>query len=400
MSRLAGWWIGVLMVCTACQSTAPAPQATPAQQAAATPLRIATWNVSFYGDPPDGLRARMDAQDPKLAAVARVIQQLRPHILLLNEFDYDPQAALAERYQRDWLAQPQGDAEAISYPYRYTAAVNTGMPSGLDLDGDGRSDGPGDAWGFGRYPGQYGMLVLSQFPIDTQAVRSFQQQRWADLPGALAPQLPGVDTPWYAPEVWSQLRLSSKSHWDVPIQTPFGTLHFLVLHPTPPVFDGPEDRNGRRNHDEIRLIADYTHPDPQRAAWLQDDAGQRGGLAAEAAFVIAGDLNADPHDGDAWPGTMAQLLAHPRIQATPVPTSAGGARAEAQRQRDTPLRGDPRQHTSSFGLRVDYVLPSTDWRIVASAVHWPDDPSEAAAVEAASDHRLVWVDVVPAQPAP
>ena len=35
------------------------------------------------------------------------------------------------------------------------------------------------------------------------------------------------------------------------------TFHLLASHPTPPVFDGDEDRNGKRNHDEVRLIADY-----------------------------------------------------------------------------------------------------------------------------------------------
>ena len=71
------------------------------------------------------------------------------------------------------------------------------------------------------------------------------------------------------------LRLSSKTHVDVPVATSAGTLHILASHPTPPVFDGPEDRNGRRNHDEIRLFADYV--DPDRSAYLVDDRGGRAG---------------------------------------------------------------------------------------------------------------------------
>jgi hypothetical protein len=46
------------------------------------------------------------------------------------------------------------------------------------------------------------------------------------------------------PEELEVFRLSSKSHWDVPIVIGRKTVHFLVSHPTPPVFDGPEDRNG------------------------------------------------------------------------------------------------------------------------------------------------------------
>jgi len=55
----------------------------------------------------------------------------------------------------------------------------------------------------------------------------------------------------------SGMRLSSKSHWDVPVNTPNGPLHIYASHPTPPVFDGPEDRNGLRNADEIRFWSLY-----------------------------------------------------------------------------------------------------------------------------------------------
>ena len=45
------------------------------------------------------------------------------------------------------------------------------------------------------------------------------------------------------------------------------TVHFLVSHPTPPVFDGPEDRNGPRNYDEIRFWADYS---PRTGGYIYD----------------------------------------------------------------------------------------------------------------------------------
>ena len=63
-----------------------------------------------------------------------------------------------------------------------------------------------------------------------------------------------------------------------------------------PVFDSAEDKNGTRNHDEIRFWSDYVSP--STAGYIVDDAGQRGGLRKNEFFVIAGDLNADPVDGD------------------------------------------------------------------------------------------------------
>ena len=106
------------------------------------------------------------------------------------------------------------------------------------------------------------MVVYSKYPIDTDDVRTFQHFSWADMPGALLPDDPATAAPadWYSPEELDVFRLSSKSHWDVPIEIGKKTVHFLVSHPTPPTFDGTEDRNGTRNHDEIRFWADYVSP--------------------------------------------------------------------------------------------------------------------------------------------
>ena len=73
-------------------------------------------------------------------------------------------------------------------------------------------DGPGDAHGFGAFPGQYGLAILSRHPIVTAEVRTFRTLRWSAMPGALRPD------GFYADAVWSSLRLSSKTHCDVPIR--------------------------------------------------------------------------------------------------------------------------------------------------------------------------------------
>jgi hypothetical protein len=204
-------------------------------------------------------------------------------------------------------------------------------------------------------------------------------------------------------------RLSSKSHWDLPIRIGRKTVHFLVSHPTPPVFDGPEDRNGTRNHDEIRFWADYVHPG--RSGYIYDDEGGRGGLEPGAKFVIAGDQNSDPLDGDSIPGSAQQLLDHPRVNATRTPSSEGAVEASAlQGGANAAHRSDPKFDTADFAdgapgnLRADYVLPSKGLQIRDSAVFWPttDDPlyrltgafsSTYLGGFPSSDHRLVRVDV-------
>jgi endonuclease/exonuclease/phosphatase family metal-dependent hydrolase len=360
---------------------------------AAPSVRFATYNVSLYSDEGGGVIRRLEGDDADARHVAAVIQHVRPDVLLLNEFDFDADGRAADLFQQRYLGQGQAGNEAISYPHRFFAPVNTGVPSGLDLDNDGRTDTGNDAWGYGRHPGQYGMLVLSKFPVDAANARTFQHLRWAAMPGARRPLNPDR-TPFHPDTVWEQLRLSSKSHWDVPIETPLGTVHFLVSHPTPPVFDGPEDRNGLRNFDEIRLWAEYLSAD--EPAWLCDDAGRCGGLAADARFVLAGDQNSDPDDGDGVPGAIAQLLGHARVDAGFVPQSDGAALRAAEH--GLPREGDTRTHTGDFGpragtLRLDYVLPSRGLSARAGGVFWPKSPPEHVTWSAASDHHLVWLDL-------
>ncbi|GAB2492551.1 endonuclease/exonuclease/phosphatase family protein [Arenimonas alkanexedens] len=388
----------LLALLAACRGHVPANAiAEPAMT-----LRVATFNASLYDETPGGLIARLDEGDEDARSIAATIQAVRPDILLLNEFDFDPAGRAADLFQSRYLQVSQHGDEPIRYPYRYLAEVNTGVPSGLDLDGDGQIGGEGrlhgnDAWGYGLHPGQYGMLVLSMHPIDTAAARSFRLLRWSAMPGAREPLLPDTGASFYPSQVWTQLRLSSKSHWDLPINTPLGRIHLLAAHPTPPVFDGPERRNAARNHDEIRLWAEYVSAGEK--PWLCDDAGRCGGLPATERFVIVGDYNADPADGGSLPGAIHQLLEHPRVLRHATPRSEGAVQA-AQRDGAGNLtqKSAPLHDTASFGprngnFRVDYVLPSVGLPITTSGVFWPVDGERGAEWLQATDHRMVWVDL-------
>ncbi|MEA9563144.1 MULTISPECIES: endonuclease/exonuclease/phosphatase family protein [unclassified Xanthomonas] len=395
-------------LCAACTHRTPASAAT-SDSATGDPvptqLRIATYNTSLYSDEAGGLVRELQGDSAHARKIAAVLQRVRPDLVLLNEFDFDPDHRAADLFQQRYLqvAQP-GGGEPLRYPYRYLAPVNTGVPSGLDLDsngtvgGDGRSRG-NDAWGYGLHPGQYGMLVLSRYPIDAQSVRSFQLLKWSALPGALRPLDPGTGRSFYSDAIWSQLRLSSKSHWDVPVRTPLGVVHALVSHPTPPVFDGAEKRNAARNHDELALWRAYLDNAADSKRWLCDDKGICGGLAADAHFVILGDLNNDPIDGAGRHDAIRALINHPSVLQYPTPRSDGGPEKTAEYAAQGIVHtGDPHQVTGDFGpqagtMRLDYVLPSHQFTLIGSGIFWPASTAPEAAIADGSDHHAVWVDV-------
>lgn len=328
---------------------------------------------------------------PQLCKAAEIIQRLRPHVLLLNEIDWDAKNANTRLFLKRYLAVGQNGQLPIDYPHPFFGQSNTGFPSGKDFDNDGRTDGPADAYGFGRYPGEYSMALFSQYPLDEANIRTFQKFLWKDMPRNLMPDGKDGKPAWYNAEEVAVFRLSSKSHWDVPVKIGGQVIHCLCSHPTPPIFDGAEDHNGRRNFDEIRLWGDYLTGGDQ-ADYLYDDAGRRGGLAADAAFVILGDLNADPLKGDHPYGKPAAqwVLEHPRV-TDPLPTSPG-----APENKPTGAPHFYERKTSYFG-RIDYALPSRGLKVLNSGVFWPapHDPLARLFVQPdrASDHRPVWVDL-------
>lgn len=292
------------------------------------------------------LRDILRGDDPQVMAVVRSITEISPDIITLQGVDYDLElralSALADALS----------AAGAPYPHRYAAPPNAGQMTDVDLDGDGRLGGPGDAQGYGRFYGQGAMAILSRYPVQTAAVQDFSALLWRDLPDASLPYT--AAGPFPSTDALAIQRLSTNGHWSVPIDAPdLGTVTLLTFHATPPVFDGPEDRNGKRNHDEVTF-------------WTQHLAGTIGQPPAQQ-FILLGDANLDPTRGDGRGAAITALLGNPALQ--------------------DPL---PDQATVSWDqtgpMRVDYILPSSDWRVVDSGIHWPvSDP--------ASRHALIWVDL-------
>lgn len=381
-----------------------------------TNVRFATFNASLNRNSEGQLISDLSTPNNSQAqSIAEIIQKINPDVILLNEFDYDAAGEAAQLFQTNYLGVGQNGATPIDFSHVYVPPSNTGVPSGFDLDNNSFVGGSGDAQGFGAFEGQFGFVIFSKYDIDEANIRSFQNFLWKDMPGNLLTNDPTASpdnlADFYSADEIDILRLSSKNHVDVPIQVAGQTIHALAAHPTPPVFDGAEDRNGKRNHDEIRFWADYVDGE----SYFYDDNGNTGGLGASESFVILGDYNADPFDGDSFDGAINQLLDHPAINgsstdASITPSGPGGAeQAVVQAGANTSHLGNPAFDTSDFGfagagnpdnapgnLRVDFALPSVVGLVYdGGGVYWPEssDPDFALTSFPTSDHRLVYVDL-------
>ncbi|MFN4128816.1 MAG: endonuclease/exonuclease/phosphatase family protein [Paracoccaceae bacterium] len=297
---------------------------------------MAYWNTDLNRAGPGLLlRDLGTGKAPDLVTAVATIVALQADLLVLSGFDYDA-GGLALAALNAGLPMP--------YPHLAALRPNTGIASGFDLDGNGRTDEARDAIGYGRFPGEGGMAILSRLPVDVAQSVDHSGLLWRDLPGADLPPLPEG-----AAQV---LRLSTTGHHDTALVLPDGRrLHLLTWHATPPAFEGAARRNTRRNHDEA-------------AFWLHLlDSPQ----APQEPFVLLGQANVDPEKGNGNKDAIRALLADARL-------------------RDV-LPGDTVDYGGSLGpLRVSYILPSAGIT-VAGAGHAPT-PEGAR-------HHPIWVEISP-----
>ncbi|BDX06571.1 endonuclease/exonuclease/phosphatase family protein [Planctobacterium marinum] len=364
-------------------------------------LRIATFNIGLDQARQKG-ELKYKLENGGYAAAkksAEIIQRINPDVLLINEIDGNDNGETLAQYLEKYLGKSQSDQPPLEYPYIYQPDCNTGVSSGVNFRGLENSI---DNYGFGHYPGQYCMALLSRYPILDNDIHSFQNLLWKSMPDALLPKLNGKN--WYSADGLNNFRLSSKNHVDVPILVNGKKVNLLISHPTPPVFDGDEDSNGKRNHDEIKFWQHYINGN---SAWMRDDNGKKvNGLGPDSRFVILGDLNASTVEGD--------VTEHNGIRAITSllhdPLMAEGF-SELQKSHLIPKRNgnitesDENQysqyHTAHWGMRADYVLPSRfGMKTLTSGVYWPDQSSPqsylvtgSSNTPSSSDHRLVWLDL-------
>jgi hypothetical protein len=256
--------------------------------------------------------------------------------------------------------------------------------SGFFWEGDDLGEYFYQLRGWGEFEGRFNTAVISRFPILRDQARIVTDVAWEDLPDnkiALMKQQTNIDVPAGFP-------LFEKGLHVVPVQIGAQVLHLVLLHTVSPAFD---PINPYRNYDELRglkLFLDGQLPGVEP-------------LPPEAKFIVIGDLNADPDDGDGLSGAIQQVLEHPSLVAW-MPEGAGTKGNNGKY--NTYLSGCgnddgmiPPDPTLKFQMQLDYMLPSsTVGQPLGGEIFFPDFETDKDAYDLAcnaSDHRLLSMEL-------
>ncbi|MBW2522711.1 MAG: endonuclease/exonuclease/phosphatase family protein [Deltaproteobacteria bacterium] len=342
-------------------------------------VRIAQFNVQ--GLSTDKL---LDPANGQVRAVTEIVARFDPDILCIEELEYDLEGVpVAEQVPGRFDGGAQNaariaaalNAATSGAPYEHTLITlsNSGFlwagPDNGVLEFGSRGAGELADMNYG---------IVSRYPILKDQVRVVTDVAWSDLPDNVTAQMQS-EIGAVVPEGYP---LFSKALVIAPIDVDGEVLVIVLLHPVPPIIYPTWPY---RNHDELggaRALLDGVLPgvDP---------------LPEDARFVLVGDLNADPDDGDSLPGAIRQLLDHPRL----VPYQPEGAGTGGNNpQRNTNVSDCPSttpiDPTASFQLQLDYLMPSaTIGEPLDGGVFFPAESADFDLACRGSDHMMLWAEL-------
>lgn len=342
-----------------CLTPAHAQEPAQSSNAALGSFRIALAHTGLSRSGPGVLLHDIQRGADDVDALIDTLSRIAPDLLVLLDFDHD-----LENRALGQFAETLGQ-RGLDLPFSFAPPGNSGLPSGQDLNGDGRFGTPDDMQGWAEFRGQGSMAVLSRYPLREDLATDHSPFLWRDLPNTLE----GIDTsitgtPPRTEAALATQRLSRTSHWELPVSMPSGSqLTLLAWHATPSAFDGGSGLNTRRNAAET-------------AFWIHRLNGSLGASPATP-IILAGNANLDPDQGRGQRRAISTLLAHPLLQ-DPHPRAS----TDRPTQRDDVTAYWP---DGPGTLRVDYLLPSADMSVLDHGLVWPSPTAR---------HAVVWLELV------
>lgn len=349
-------------------------------------LRVATMSADLTGASTEEVLVDLRDGLPEARTLAETVQINAPDVLVLTGVSSDEQGEIAGTLNEEYLAVSQNGQEPLDYPHVFTAETNSGLDSGADLDDDGVIGGPGDAIGYGEYPGHYGTVIFSKHPIEEDQVRTFQEFLWDDMPEN------SMEEDDFSELERSILRLSTGTLWDVPISVDGEHVHLVASSVALP--EEAQSVDTDRGGDERRMMEDYVSGD---GWYLYDDDGEEGPLIPGNRFVLLGQPMS-PHGLEDEAEGLDSLLSSYVLQdtePTAVTEQPVDERVGAENGTD---ESATRAVPSGTDVRASYALPGAMLEVSGSGVFWPGegeygyelvDPESPDAPEG----RLVWLDV-------
>lgn len=360
-----------------------------------------TWRIAQFNLRELSTDKIVATSHPQVDAAAKIVARFHPDVVCLNEMQFDianvPTSGMpgAKSAKPGTFSTAESNATRIAariaaenpeaiYPYALITVGN----SGFAWSGPRPSTEPGSDWyslrGWGEYRGRFNTIVLSKFPIVTDQVRIITDVAWDAIPKNSIAQMKtdtGLDVPAGYPVFEKSLNV-------IPLDIHGKTTYLVMSHPTAPAF---WSINPYRHEDELRALALFLD-------------GQLPGVESVpqgSPFVLIGDLNADPEEGDSRPGAIARVLAHDRLEPW-FPEGAGtmgknptfNTYVSGCGKGDGSSVGDP---SSRFQMQIDYILPSKEiGRAQGGAVFFPNRAESQEDFDLAcraSDHMFLYVDL-------
>jgi 3-phytase len=341
----------------------------------------------------------LDESDEQATAAAQILARFAPDIISINELQFDMQGVPTPSMPGAPGTTGWGQFDVFGADNAHRLAdriAAAGTPEGYEhrliFVGNSGYYWEGSTLGFdwfilrgwGEFRGRFNTAILSRYPILLDQVRIISDVPWDALPENHIAKMKaetGIDVPPGFPIFEKGLNI-------VPVQVNDEVLHLVLLHTVSPAFD---PINPYRNYDELRALVMFLD-------------GQLPGvepLPPDAKFMIVGDLNADPDDGDGLPGAIQQVLDHPSVIAV---FGAGAGTKGNNGQYNTYLSGCGlddgsivQNPTQKFQLQLDYLLPSTNLgEPLETFLFFPDFQTEREDFDLAcraSDHRFAYTDI-------
>jgi len=148
-------------------------------------LRLASYTATLERNASELLYCDIiHRKSSQIRAALRLIATIQPDILALQRFDRGVELRAAR------ASQTALKVRVWEMPHLLAPRPNTGMASGVDIDGNQQIGGLRNAQSYGTFAGQRGPLLLSRLPFNAQDSQDHSQVLWADVPQTRSPDPP------------------------------------------------------------------------------------------------------------------------------------------------------------------------------------------------------------------